>query len=126
MSVTRRTASSPQPTAESPKTSVGRLQFPELRENPANLLGKAFHENSNMDSAIDAAATANNYMAIYGDIAKAFYIVDRVGSTLEIIPNLVGANQGPTGERGALHWFRTGSEVVNIAAARLLDIPTTA
>jgi predicted phage gp36 major capsid-like protein len=79
-----------------------------------------------MDSAIDAAATANNYMMIYGDIAKAFYIVDRVGSTLEIIPNLVGANQRPTGERGALLWFRTGSEVANIAAARLLDIATTA
>jgi predicted phage gp36 major capsid-like protein len=52
--------------------------------------------------------------------------VDRVGSTLELIPNLIGANQRPTGERGALLWFRAGSEVVNIAAARLLDIPTTA
>ncbi len=65
-------------------------------------------------------------MVISGDIAKAFYIVDRVGSTLKIIPNLVGANQRPTGERGALLFFRTGSEVVNVPAARLLDIPTAA
>jgi HK97 family phage major capsid protein len=108
------------------ETSNGSLQFPELRENPANLLGKRFYENSNLDSTIDAAATADNFMAICGDIAKAFYIVDRVGSTLEIIPNLVGANQRPTGQRGALLWFRSGSEVVNAPAARLLNIPTAA
>lgn len=101
-------------------------EFPELRQTPPSLLGKAWYENSNMDSAIDAAATASNYMAIYGDIAKAFYIVDRVGSTLEIIPHLVGANQRPTGQRGALLWFRTGSEVVNAPAARLLHISTAA
>ena len=108
------------------ETTAGSWEFPELRNNPPTLLGKPFYENSNMDSAIDPAATANNYMAVYGDIARAFYIVDRVGSTLEIIPNLMGANQRPTGERGALLWFRTGSKVVNVPAARLLDIPTTA
>lgn len=52
--------------------------------------------------------------------------MDRVGSQLEIIANLVGSNQRPTGQRGALLWFRTGSEVVVPEAARLLDIPTTA
>jgi HK97 family phage major capsid protein len=108
------------------ETTAGSWEFPELRNNPPTLLGKPFYENSNMDSAIDPAATANNYMAVYGDIARAFYIVDRVGSTLEIISNLMGANQRPTGERGALLWFRTGSKVVNVPAARLLDIPTTA
>ena len=108
------------------ETTGGAHEFPELRDNPPYLLGKAFHENSNMDGTIDAAATANNHALIYGDIAKAFYIVDRVGTTLELIPNIVGANQRPTGQRGALMWFRTGSEVVNVAAARLLDVPTTA
>lgn len=108
------------------ETTIGSWEFSEFRQNPASLLGRRFLENSNLDNSINAAATANNYMAIYGDTAKAFYIVDRVGSTLEIIPNLVGANQRPTGERGALLWFRAGSEVVNVPAARLLDIPTTA
>jgi predicted phage gp36 major capsid-like protein len=32
----------------------------------------------------------------------------------------------PTGQRGALLWFRTGSDVVNPNAFRLLSIPTTA
>lgn len=108
------------------ETTNGALKFPELRESPPRLLGKAWHENSNMDGAINAAATANNYVLIYGDIAKCFVVVDRVGTTLELIPNLLGANGRPTGQRGALLWFRTGSEVVIPQAARLLDVPTAA
>jgi len=108
------------------ETTNGALAFPSMHEAPASLLGKAWHECSNMDGAIDAAATANNFVLIYGDVRRAFYIVDRVGSTLELIPNLVGANQRPTGERGAILWFRTGSEVVIPQALRMLDVPTTA
>jgi HK97 family phage major capsid protein len=93
---------------------------------PAHLRIKPWHENSNMDGSIDAAATANNYALIYGDIRRGFIIADRIGSTLEIIPNLVGTNRRPTGQRGALLWFRTGSEVVVPQALRLLDVPTTA
>ena len=81
------------------ETTSGAHEFPELREIPAHILGKRWYENSGIDSAFDPAATANNYVALYGDVAKAFYIVDRVGSTLELIPNLVGANQRPTGPR---------------------------
>jgi HK97 family phage major capsid protein len=108
------------------ETSNGAHAFPELRETPPSLLGKRWHENSNLDGTINAAATANNYVAIYGDIAKAFYIVDRVGTTIDLIPNLMGANGRPTGQKGAFLYFRTGSEVVNPAAAVLLDVPTTA
>lgn len=108
------------------ETTGGSHEFPELRERPASLLGKPFFENSNMDGTIDAAATANNYAMIYGDIAEAFFIVDRIGATLEVIPNLFGANGRPTAQRGALLWFRIGSEVVNVPAARLLDVPTAA
>lgn len=108
------------------ETSNGAHEFPELRLNPPYLLGKRFYENSNMDGAINAAATANNYVMVYGDVRKGFFIVDRVGARLELIPNLVGANQRPTGQRGAILWARTGSKVVVPEALRLLDIPTTA
>ena len=76
-----------------------------------------------MDGAYGAEATANNYVLIYGDVRAGFYIVDRIGTTFELIPNLVGANQRHTGQRGALLWFRAGSEVVIPEALRLLDIP---
>lgn len=108
------------------ETTAGALQFPELRQSPPSLCGKPWFELSNMDGSINAAATANNFCMIYGDVKAGFVIADRIGSQLELIPNLVGANQRPTGQRGALLWFRTGSKVVVPEALRLLDIPTTA
>ena len=108
------------------ETTNGALLFPELRDRPASLLGKPWYENSNMDGSLNAAATANNYAVIYGDVRAGYVIVDRIGATLELIPNLMGANNRPTGQRGALLWFRTGGEVVVPQALRLLDIPTTA
>ena len=108
------------------ETTNGSLAFPELRDTPPTLLGKRWYENSNMDGAINAAATANNYAMAYGDWKAGFVIVDRVGSTVEFVPHLFGANGRPTGQRGLILWRRTGSEVVLPQALRLLDVPTTA
>ncbi len=107
------------------ETTNGALKFPELAANPPMLLNRSVHENSNMDGAINAAASENNDVLLYGDFQQ-FVIVDRVGSTLELVPHLVGANRRPTGQRGALLWFRTGSDVVIPNAFRLLNIATTA
>ncbi|WP_052424903.1 phage major capsid protein [Streptomyces fulvoviolaceus] len=107
------------------ETTAGALKFPELTGNPPYLLGRPVHENSNMDSTLNVAATQSNYVAVYGDFRN-FVIVDRIGSTLELIPNMFGSNRLPTGQRGALLWFRTGSDSVNDGAFRMLDIPTTA
>ncbi|WP_327105134.1 phage major capsid protein [Nonomuraea glycinis] len=106
------------------ETTNGALQFPELRENPPMLLGKPWHENSNMDGAINVAATANNYLVVYGDFSN-FVIVDRIGTTVEFLPDY-GANGRPTGQRHMFMTFRTGSDVVVNEAFRMLDIPTTA
>lgn len=108
------------------ETTNGALLFPELRDTPPTLLGKRWHENSNMDSGYSAAATANNYVMAYGDWKAGFIIVDRIGSTVELVPHLFGANGRPTGQRGLLLWLRTGSEVVVPQALRMLDVPTTA
>ncbi|MET8650749.1 phage major capsid protein [Nocardia aurea] len=107
------------------ETSNGALKFPGLHTTPPTLAGRPMHENSNMDGAINAAATEANYLLLYGDFRQ-FVITDRLGSTLELIPNLVGANRRPTGERGALLWFRTGSGVTSSAAFKLLNVATTA
>ena len=64
-------------------------------------------------------------MLLYGAFEN-FVVVDRLGSTLELVPHLFGSNRRPTGQRGALLWFRTGSDVVIPNAFRLLSIPTTA
>ena len=88
------------------------------------LLGRTMYENSNMDGTFDAAATANNYLPLDGALENSV-VVDRLGSTLDLVPHLVGSNRRPIGQRGALLWFRTGSNVVVPNAFRLLSIPTT-
>ncbi|MFD9906557.1 phage major capsid protein [Streptomyces sp. NPDC059063] len=106
------------------ETTNGALKFPELAGNPPQLLNKAMNELSNMDGSVNAAATANNYLLLYGDFRN-FVIVDRIGSTIEILPGY-GANQRPTAQRHAFLTFRSGSDVVVPQGFRLLDVPTAA
>ncbi|MEV4081668.1 phage major capsid protein [Nonomuraea fuscirosea] len=106
------------------ETTAGALQFPELRQTPPMLLGKPWHENSNMDGAINVTATSSNYVVVYGDFSQ-FVIVDRIGATVEILPVFGDAGR-PTGQRQMFMTFRTGSDAPVIEAFRLLDVPTTA
>jgi predicted phage gp36 major capsid-like protein len=80
-------------------------------------------ENSNMDSMFDPAATANNYPLV-SRCFDSFANVDRLG--LELVPQLSGTSRRPTGHRGGLLWFRTGSNIVVPPAFRILSIPNTA
>ncbi|MEU6999923.1 phage major capsid protein [Nonomuraea sp. NPDC046570] len=105
------------------ETTNGALKFPELANGV--LLGRRMNENSNMDGSINPAVTANNYVMIYGDF-KNYVIADRIGTTIELIPHLVGPNRRPTGQRGLYLYFRTGGNVVVPNAFRMLDVPTTA
>lgn len=105
------------------ETTNGARKFPSLDDD--RLLRRPVNENSNMDGTWSAAATADNFALVAGDFRN-FVIVDRIGTTLELIPNLVGANRRPTGQRGALLWFRTGSDCVNVNAFAVLNIETTA
>ncbi|WP_262282139.1 phage major capsid protein [Micromonospora sp. MA102] len=98
------------------ETTNGALKFPELANG--QLLGRPINECSDMDGTLTAAA--NNFILAYGDWTQ-FVIVDRIGATLEVIPNLVGANRRPTGQRGAFLWYRTGSDVLVDNAFRLLN-----
>ena len=108
------------------ETGNGALTFPGLQDANPTLLGRAVHENSNMGGLPNPGATAQNYPLLYGDFANGMVIVDRIGATLETIQHVVGPNNRPTGQRGALLWFRTGSDVVNPNALRTLAVPTTA
>lgn len=89
------------------------------------LLGAPVYEASAMDSAFDAAATAENPILVYGDFSN-YVIYDRVGLSVEFIPHLFGANSRPTLTRGWVAYWRTGADSVNDAAFRLLDVDTAA
>ncbi|MHA6632151.1 phage major capsid protein, partial [Pseudonocardia sichuanensis] len=104
-------------TAGSLETTNGALRFPEI--GSGQLLRKPLHEASMLDAAGDTAAAGNDRVAVYGDFTH-FVIADRIGTTIELIPNLLGANGRPTGQRGLFLWFRTGSDVVVENAFRML------
>jgi HK97 family phage major capsid protein len=110
------------------ETSNGAPRYPRVGDAEPVLLRKRLHEYSNMRgvSDVNAAATADNPILIYGDIRRCYTIVDFAGSTVELVPHLVGANRRPTGERGLLLWSRVGAGVVIANAARVLNVATTA
>lgn len=107
------------------ETDNGSLKYPGLHADPAMLLGRGMFENSNMDAAVNAAASEANYLALLGDWNQ-YVIADRVGSTVEIVQHLVGENGRPTGERGMWLWGRVGANAVVPSAFRMLNVATTA
>ncbi|WP_052745691.1 phage major capsid protein [Allosalinactinospora lopnorensis] len=98
------------------ETANGSKVFPGIADD--RLLRKPLNELSNMSGDHE---TAGEKVLLYGDFSN-FVIVDRIGAQLELIPNLVGANQRPTGQRGALLWARTGADSVNDSAFVLLNV----
>lgn len=92
---------------------------------PPQLMGRNALEAEDMDSAFSAAATADNYILVFGDFEN-YVIADRIGMSVEFIPTLMGANQRPAGKRGWYAWYRVGADSVNDAAFRLLNVETTA
>ena len=105
------------------ETTSGSLRFPEIGDG--RLLRKAMNELSNMDGSINPAATASNYVLLYGDFSN-YVIADRIGTTVELVPHLMGANGRPTGQRGLWMYTLVGADSVNDAAFRLLNVATTA
>ena len=92
---------------------------------PAELIGYPVFEASAMDSAINAAATANNYVLILGDFRN-YVIADRIGMSVEVVPHRVDGDGKLTGQRALFAYWRVGADSVNDAAFSMLDIPTAA
>ena len=107
------------------ETTNGALKFPALQDNPPMLLGRTMYENSNMDGTFDAAATANNYLLLYGDFDRTSLSIES-----EARSSWCPTCSAPTGGRPASAARCCGSEqaanVVVPQAFRLLNIATTA
>lgn len=89
--------------------------------DPAQLLGAPLYRWSSLDGSV--TASADNYIAIYGDIAECYTIVDRLGMSIELIPHLFAtANNLPSGQRGLYARWRVGAGLTNSDAARVLNV----
>lgn len=95
------------------------------QDQPAQLLGRPVGEAEAMDATWNAAATADNFVAIFGNFQH-YVIADRIGTTVEFIPHLFGSNRRPNGSRGWYAYARMGAGVTNVNAFRMLNIATTA
>ena len=84
-------------------------------------LGWEIRENSNMDGTLTGAAA--DYLVLSGDFRQ-YAIVDRVGTTIEVVPQLLGANRRPSGQRGFLMHWRVGADVLIADAFRLSNFST--
>jgi HK97 family phage major capsid protein len=72
-----------------------------------------------MDSSITALAA--NLVLVYGDFQN-YVIADRIGTTIQFIPFLMGSNRRPTGQVGWYAYARVGADSVNDGAFRMLDV----
>lgn len=100
------------------ETGNGAKLFPNVGDPQPRLLQRRLHENSEMDS--DSSTSGNNILLV-GDTSQ-YVIVDRVGTTVELVPHLFGASQRPTGERGLLLHWRVGADVLVANAFRRLQV----
>lgn len=89
------------------------------------ILGRPVYESDDMPST--QTTTQLDSEIVYGDFSN-YVIVDKPGSTsVEFIPHLFNtANNLPDGRRAWYMHFRTGGDVVNLAALRLLQDKTSA
>lgn len=84
---------------------------------PAELLGYPAHELSTLSGDMGAG----DELLVFGDFSQ-FLIVDRVGMSVELVPQIFGANQRPTGQRGIYAIWRNGSKVLVPGAFRVLVV----
>jgi HK97 family phage major capsid protein len=83
-----------------------------------NLRGFPGNESTSMDTG---ASTTGKNILLFGDF-KQFVIVDRVGLSVEYIPQVFNGNGEPLGQRGVYARWRNGSGMLTAAAFRLLQV----
>ena len=80
------------------------------------LLGYPVNELSTMSATV----VNTTKIMLIGDFSM-FKIIDRVGMTVELVPQLFGAtSRYPTGQRGLYAYWRNGSKVIDAVAFRAL------
>ncbi len=84
---------------------------------PSELLGVPTFTASSMTGTV---GNGTNILLV-GDFTY-YYIVDRVGFSVQYLPVVVGANQRPTGQAGWIGYWRVGAEVADPDAFRLLQL----
>lgn len=89
------------------------------------LLGRPFVENEDMDDGFNAAATADNFLLLFGDFQH-YVVAEGLGTVTRFIPDVVGGNGRPIGASAVFMQTQFGADCVLNGAFRLLNVATTA
>jgi HK97 family phage major capsid protein len=69
------------------------------------------------------SGTTSNYVVAALVNPKSFYIVERAGMSVEVIPHMLDAATGyPTGQRGIYAWWRNTAKPADVNAGRRLTV----
>lgn len=99
------------------ESSNGARLFPEASANPPQLLGRNLYEASNLSGAL----TTGEEVSVYGDFSQ-MVVSQRIGSTIELVPHVFGANRRPTYQSGLFLVGRWGANVITPEAFELLRV----
>jgi len=88
---------------------------------PPELSGYPAYEASEMPE-IAGSGGGSNLVLILGDFQRGFLIVDRIGMSVELVPNLFGPNGRPTGQRGIHAYWSNNCKVLVDNAFRVLNV----
>jgi len=100
--------------------SAGSVWVQLAADRPGTILGRPVYGNPQVDGTY---GSGENYVMLFGDIAAAYTIVDRVGMVVEPVQHLFGSsNNLPNGMRALYAYWRTGGRVVNSGAVAVLNI----
>lgn len=91
-------------------------------ENPSQLAGRRWAEASEMTASLSAATASTDNVLVVADFQRFYRIVDHPASVVIFEPLVKGSNQRPIGAAGWYFRWRTGGDVVNSDAARLLQV----
>lgn len=108
-------------------TAVSSAYSGDLREGgPDRIYTKPTVETDEAPSSFTSTTQIENIL-VFGDLSQ-YFIIDKPGSvSIEYIPHLFNtANNLPDGRRGWYMYWRTGADVWNDSAFRLLQDKTTA
>jgi len=96
--------------------SNGSLFWTDLNSStPPNLLGSPIASSSDMATT----QTTGSIHIVLGDFSQ-FVIYDRLGTSVEVVQNVVDGSGLPTGQRALLAHKRVGSDVTDVNAFRFL------
>lgn len=92
---------------------------------PSGSMGPQFNGYPKYElSTMATTIGTGSLIMLQGDFSQ-FLIVDRVGMGIELVPQVLGSNRRPTGERGVYALWFNNSKILVDSAFRLLRIKAT-